>query len=155
MQPGEMRQLWKYLHSQHLHIDVWDGDSLLLIGSTSVELKVQCSSEGNFMILRAGSKGGGKECDGLGCQQYHHVHTVSLCCCGEIFKHLFTASATSRPRSSTSRAWTGHLVNRISWWFARSWWRTSTLCCEDFFVEPNQLSCMKSCIWPNADRNLH
>jgi hypothetical protein len=59
MQPGEMRQLWKYLHSQHLHIDVWDGDSLLLIGSTSVELKVQCSSEGNFMIFRAGSKGEG------------------------------------------------------------------------------------------------
>jgi hypothetical protein len=40
MQPGEMRQLWKYLDSQYLHIDVWDGDSLLLIGSTSVELKV-------------------------------------------------------------------------------------------------------------------
>jgi hypothetical protein len=110
----------------------------------------------------------GKECDELGCQQYDHVHTVSLCCCGEIFKHLFTASATSRPRSNTSRAWTGHLVNRISWWFARSWWRTSTSCSEDFFVEtewnreerggevmPDKLSCMKSCIWPNADRNLH
>ncbi|XP_028394320.1 nephrocystin-4-like [Dendronephthya gigantea] len=39
MQPGEMRQLWKYLNNQYLHIDVWDGDSLLLVGSTSVELK--------------------------------------------------------------------------------------------------------------------
>ena len=40
MQPGEMRQLWHYLEGQSLHIDMWDGDSLLLIGSTSVELKV-------------------------------------------------------------------------------------------------------------------
>lgn len=41
MQPGEGRVLSQYLLGQALHIDVWDGDSLLLIGSTSLQLKVQ------------------------------------------------------------------------------------------------------------------
>lgn len=40
MQPGEGRVFSHYLLSQSLHIDVWDGDSLLLIGSTSLKLKV-------------------------------------------------------------------------------------------------------------------
>lgn len=39
MQPGEGRVFSHYLLSQSLHIDVWDGDSLLLIGSTSLKLK--------------------------------------------------------------------------------------------------------------------
>ena len=40
MQPGEGRVFSQYLLSQALHIDVWDGDSLLLIGSTTLRLKV-------------------------------------------------------------------------------------------------------------------
>lgn len=40
MQPGEGRVFSQYLLSQALHIDVWDGDSLLLIGSTTLPLKV-------------------------------------------------------------------------------------------------------------------
>lgn len=39
MQPGEGRVFSHYLLSQSLHIDVWDGNSLLLIGSTSLKLK--------------------------------------------------------------------------------------------------------------------
>ena len=40
MMPGESRLFTKYLATQSLHVDVWDGDSLLLIGSCIVELKV-------------------------------------------------------------------------------------------------------------------
>ena len=40
MRPGEGRLFTKYLSQQSLHIDVWDGDSLLLIGSCCVDLKV-------------------------------------------------------------------------------------------------------------------
>ena len=39
MQPGEKTSFLKYLHQQKLYIDMWDGDSLLLIGSTSINLK--------------------------------------------------------------------------------------------------------------------
>ena len=40
MQPGEKRSFVQYLHEQRMYIDIWDGESLMLIGSTSVELKV-------------------------------------------------------------------------------------------------------------------
>lgn len=40
MQPGEGRVFYQYLLGQTLHIDVWDGDSLLLIGSAAFRLKV-------------------------------------------------------------------------------------------------------------------
>ena len=40
MQPGEYHVFVQYLLGQALHIDVWDGDSLLLIGSTTLQLKV-------------------------------------------------------------------------------------------------------------------
>ena len=53
MQPGEIRQLWKYLSDQSLHIDMWDGDSLLLIGSTSLELKVSWLNFKSFSYLLA------------------------------------------------------------------------------------------------------
>ncbi|KAJ7394786.1 Nephrocystin-4 [Desmophyllum pertusum] len=39
MQPGEGRVFSQYLLGQALHVDVWDGDSLLLIGSTTLQLK--------------------------------------------------------------------------------------------------------------------
>ena len=39
MQPGEQKTFIQYLHQQKLHIDMWDGDSLLPIGSTVVTLK--------------------------------------------------------------------------------------------------------------------
>ena len=45
MRPGEGRVFTKYLSQQSLHIDVWDGDSLLLIGSCHVDLKVLLLSD--------------------------------------------------------------------------------------------------------------
>ncbi|KAK3594431.1 hypothetical protein CHS0354_000253 [Potamilus streckersoni] len=42
MKPGENQRFIQHLTQQTLHIDVWDGDSLILIGSTSVELKYLC-----------------------------------------------------------------------------------------------------------------
>ena len=41
MKSGEQRLFLEHLNEQSLHIDVWDGDSLLLIGSCSVELQVR------------------------------------------------------------------------------------------------------------------
>jgi len=51
MTPGEGRLFIKYLSQQSLHIDVWDGDSLLLIGSSIVDLKVQLLSFISFMSV--------------------------------------------------------------------------------------------------------
>ncbi|KAM3617205.1 uncharacterized protein V6R79_003322 [Siganus canaliculatus] len=39
LKPGEKRWFLRYLALHTLHIDIWDSDSLLLIGSTAVELK--------------------------------------------------------------------------------------------------------------------
>ena len=44
LKPGEGRLFLEHLSEQILHIDVWDGDSLMLIGSSTVELKVRCLS---------------------------------------------------------------------------------------------------------------
>ena len=40
MKPGEVTLLLSHLSRQRLHIDVWDGDSLMRIGSASVDLRV-------------------------------------------------------------------------------------------------------------------
>jgi len=40
MKPGENALFLKHLLQQTLYIDVWDGDSLLLMGSCAVDLKV-------------------------------------------------------------------------------------------------------------------
>ncbi|KAB0377151.1 hypothetical protein FD755_011595, partial [Muntiacus reevesi] len=40
LRPGEQRWFARYLAMQTLQIDVWDGDSLLLVGSAAVQLKV-------------------------------------------------------------------------------------------------------------------
>jgi nephrocystin-4 len=40
MKPGEVSLLLSHLSRQRLHIDVWDGDSLMRIGSASVDLRV-------------------------------------------------------------------------------------------------------------------
>ncbi|CAE1275103.1 NPHP4 [Acanthosepion pharaonis] len=42
LKPGEPLLFLQHLQQQTLHIDVWDGDSLLLIGSCSVPLKYAC-----------------------------------------------------------------------------------------------------------------
>lgn len=40
MKDGEQRWFMQYLALQTLQIDVWDAESLLLIGTASVDLKV-------------------------------------------------------------------------------------------------------------------
>ncbi|XP_078696197.1 nephrocystin-4-like isoform X1 [Branchiostoma floridae x Branchiostoma belcheri] len=42
LKPGEARLFVQFLSVQTLHIDVWDGDSLLLIGSCAMDLKHLC-----------------------------------------------------------------------------------------------------------------
>ncbi|XP_053776238.1 nephrocystin-4 isoform X2 [Desmodus rotundus] len=39
LRPGEQRWFIRYLALQTLQLDVWDGDSLLLVGSTAVQMK--------------------------------------------------------------------------------------------------------------------
>ena len=40
MKPGETQLFLQHLSQQTMYIDVWDGDSLLPLGSTAVDLKV-------------------------------------------------------------------------------------------------------------------
>lgn len=40
LKPGEQRWFTHYLAAQPLQVDVWDGDSLLLIGSAGTHMKV-------------------------------------------------------------------------------------------------------------------
>lgn len=40
LRPGERRWFVRYLAEHSLQIDVWDGDSLLLVGSAAVRLQV-------------------------------------------------------------------------------------------------------------------
>ncbi|KAL8622709.1 hypothetical protein ACOMHN_009343 [Nucella lapillus] len=42
MKPGEVTLFLQHLARQTLHVDVWDGDSLLLIGSSRVDMKYLC-----------------------------------------------------------------------------------------------------------------
>ncbi|XP_077405435.1 nephrocystin-4 isoform X2 [Vanacampus margaritifer] len=39
LKPGEKQRFLRYLALQTMHVDIWDSDSLLLIGSTAIELK--------------------------------------------------------------------------------------------------------------------
>ncbi|KAM9752077.1 nephrocystin-4 isoform 2-T2 [Menidia menidia] len=39
LRPSEKRSFLRYLADHNMHIDIWDSDSLLLIGSTAIELK--------------------------------------------------------------------------------------------------------------------
>lgn len=40
----ESRQLVRYLHTRTLQVDVWDGDSLLCLGTASIPLMVNTLS---------------------------------------------------------------------------------------------------------------
>lgn len=40
LKPGEKRCFLRYLALHSLQVDVWDSESLLLIGSTAIQLKV-------------------------------------------------------------------------------------------------------------------
>lgn len=40
LRPGEQRWFVRYLAEHSLQIDIWDGDSLLLVGSAAVKLEV-------------------------------------------------------------------------------------------------------------------
>lgn len=40
MNIGENEAFLSYLHSHILHVDVWDGDSLMLVGSVGIPLMV-------------------------------------------------------------------------------------------------------------------
>lgn len=51
MKTGESRHFLQHLSQHSLHIDVWDGDSLLLIGSCSVDLKVCSPSIGLLCVI--------------------------------------------------------------------------------------------------------
>lgn len=48
---GEGASFLRYLSTHNLHIDVWDGDSLLLLGSLSVPLKVKRALNVVFSVL--------------------------------------------------------------------------------------------------------
>lgn len=55
LKPGEQRWFTHYLAAQTLQVDVWDGDSLLLIGSAGVQMKVAaCRRDGGAGHGRAG-----------------------------------------------------------------------------------------------------
>lgn len=46
LKPGEQRWFTHYLAAQTLQVDVWDGDSLLLIGSAGIQMKVAALRDG-------------------------------------------------------------------------------------------------------------
>ena len=53
LKPGEGRLFVKHMSQATLHIDVWDGDTLHLIGSCAVDLKVSiCISYSGKRINR-------------------------------------------------------------------------------------------------------
>jgi len=83
MRPGEGRVFTKYLSQQSLHIDVWDGDSLLLIGSSHVDLKVQ-------LLLFVSSA-----CLDILCPSYLKCHYFStLSNCAKFVNHIFICFST-------------------------------------------------------------
>lgn len=41
LKPGEKHWFLRYLALHTMHIDIWDSDTLLLLGSTAIELKVE------------------------------------------------------------------------------------------------------------------
>uniref|UniRef100_H2ZKT5 Nephrocystin-4 n=1 Tax=Ciona savignyi TaxID=51511 RepID=H2ZKT5_CIOSA len=59
MKPGENGTFLKYLSTHNLHVDVWDGDSLMLLGSLAVPLKISSSIDflpTNYKHLLRGGK---------------------------------------------------------------------------------------------------
>ncbi|XP_057559506.1 nephrocystin-4 isoform X2 [Hippopotamus amphibius kiboko] len=87
LRPGEQRWFARYLAMQTLQIDVWDGDSLLLVGSTAVQMKhllrqgrpaVQVSHELEVVATECeqGATVVGGDLARFGCVKPIDVHTV-------------------------------------------------------------------------------
>jgi hypothetical protein len=57
LKPGEQHWFINYLAVQTLQIDVWDGDSLLLIGSAAVHMKVVVFPRNRPIVLSPPSPG--------------------------------------------------------------------------------------------------
>lgn len=58
LKPGEQRWFTHYMAAQTLQIDIWDGDSLLLVGSAAVQMKVAVLCSG---LVRVGCPSWGGE----------------------------------------------------------------------------------------------
>ncbi|XP_054625915.1 nephrocystin-4-like isoform X3 [Dunckerocampus dactyliophorus] len=81
LKPGEKRWFLRYLALHTMHIDIWDSDSLLLIGSTAVELKY---------MLRHGK---------MAVQALHEVEVLTTDYVGE--DTLQTGNASNNPIAAT------------------------------------------------------
>uniref|UniRef100_A0A7N6BPE9 Nephrocystin 4 n=1 Tax=Anabas testudineus TaxID=64144 RepID=A0A7N6BPE9_ANATE len=90
MRPGERRWFLRYLALHTMHVDIWDSDSLLLIGSTAIELKY---------MLRQGKSA---------VQTLHEVEVLTTDYVGE--DTLLTSA--SLDRHSTSSSMTVHTIVR-------------------------------------------
>jgi hypothetical protein len=64
LKPGEGRLFVQHLSQATLHIDVWDGDTLHLIGSCAVDLKVR---HGEIIFKHVSA-----------CHRYHICHWQTL-----------------------------------------------------------------------------
>lgn len=79
LRPGERRWFLRYLALHTMHIDIWDSDSLLLIGSTAIELKVKDWGQPEVTLIEMWLLIGHKQRD-MFCFQVHcQLLTCHLC----------------------------------------------------------------------------
>ncbi|CAG01756.1 unnamed protein product, partial [Tetraodon nigroviridis] len=101
LKPGEKRWFLRYLALHTMHIDIWDSDSLLLIGSTAIELKVEDAVRltAGLYMLRQGKSA---------VQALHEVEVLTTDYVGEETLLMNTDSG----RQSTYNHMTVHTVVR-------------------------------------------